>query len=254
MSRGHIAAALAAATLALGVPGTAQAVSLPLEGWWPLNEGSGQTIRDWSGNRNNGYLGASPTADAADPSWIKGVFLGSALRFGGGQFVTIPDAPSLEPQRITVAAWFRGDASPGKYRYIMSKGFFECQTASYGLYTGIGGGLSFYIAKNAYDFYVSPAAPTSVWDGKWHHAAGTFDGTTVRLYIDGVQVGSGTPSPTPIDYDRADGTGHIGANEPAVCDEDLTLVGDVDGVQIWSEALPVDRIWSVLKPIVALAR
>ena len=43
------------------------------------------------------------------------------------------------------------------------------------------------------------AGPASVWDGKWHHVAGTFDGSTVRLYVDGVQVGTGTPAP---DHDR----------------------------------------------------
>lgn len=36
----------------------------------------------------------------------------------------------------------------------------------------------------------SPA--TSVNDGNWHHLAGTYDGTTLTLYVDGTAVGSNT--------------------------------------------------------------
>jgi hypothetical protein len=46
-----------------------------------MNEGSGQVVRDWSGHGNNGTLGNSPGVDSQDPTWIPGVFAGSALRF-----------------------------------------------------------------------------------------------------------------------------------------------------------------------------
>jgi hypothetical protein len=39
-----------------------------------------------------------------------------------------------------------------------------------------------------------------VWDGRWHAVAGSYDGSTVRLYLDGVQVGSGTTASGSIDY------------------------------------------------------
>ena len=59
-------------------------------------------------------------------------------------------------------------------------------------------------------FCRSPEAPASVWDGKWHNAAGTFDGTTVRLFIDGKEIGNGTPVSTPIAYNPPAGGGLIG--------------------------------------------
>src|SRR3954467_11483551 len=101
MSRGFFAAAAAAVTIALALPAAAQADSFPLVGWWPMNEGSGQTVRDWSGRGNNGYLGSTTAVDDNDPSWIKGVFLGSALRFSGGDYVTIPSPSELEQQNLT---------------------------------------------------------------------------------------------------------------------------------------------------------
>jgi hypothetical protein len=253
MSRGQLAAALAAFAIVLALPAAARAESFPLVGWWPMNEGSGQTVRDWSGRGNNGYLGSTTGPDANDPAWVRGVFLGSALRFDGvDDYVSIPASTSLEQQRLTVAAWVRTSTSPGAYRYIVSKGSIECLTGSYGLYTGANGGLAFYVADAPDHYFVTPEAPQSVFDGSWHHVAGTFDGDSVRLFVDGQLTGS-TPAPTTIDYDLPGHGAQIG-NYGGPCSTSLTLAGDVDGVQIWSRALPVDTIWRTLKPLLSLAR
>jgi concanavalin A-like lectin/glucanase superfamily protein len=243
------------ATAALAVPGVASA-DFPLVGWWPMNEGSGQVVRDWSGHGNNGTLGNSPAADSQDPTWIRGVLMGSALRFDGDDLVQIPDSPALNVSKATVAAWFRGSASPGENRYILAKGGLACVRASYGLYSSSNGGMAFYVA-NRDAFFRSPEAPASVWDGKWHNAAGTFDGTTVRLFIDGKQVGNGTPATGPIDYTLATGGGLIGdyhGADPAGVACNLFMTGDVDGVQIWSQALPVADIWRTLSALFSLSR
>lgn len=253
-ARTRVATAFATmtATAALALPGVASAdTAFPLKGWWPMNEGSGQVIRDWSGNGNNGQLGSTSRANANDPTWIRGVLMGSALHFDGNDFVQIPDSPSLSPQQLTVAAWFRGSASPGQYRYIVSKGSVTCDRTSYGLYSSENGGLAFTIADGAH-WYRSPEAPASVWDGRWHHAAGTFDGSTLRLFIDGEQVGSGTPAQTVIAYDPPTGNTVIGDFHSDDCD--LFLTGDVDGVQIWSRALPVDSIWRALRALFSTSR
>ena len=85
----------------------------------------------------------------------------------------------------------RNSTSPGENRYILSKGSDQCVRAAYGLYTSSNGGVAFYVSDHD-NFYRSPEAPATVWDGKWHNVAGTFDGTTVRLYVDGKQIGNGT--------------------------------------------------------------
>lgn len=254
MSRGHLVAAAAALTIALAAPTAARADPFPLMGWWPMNEGSGQVVHDYSGHGNNGMLGSTPSSDSNDPSWIKGVFLGSALRFDGlDDFVTIPDSGSLRPQKLTVAAWVRGTETPGAYRYIVSKGAINCDTGSFGLYTAAGGGIAFYIADSANHYFVSPEYGRAVWDGSWHNVAGTFDGQTIRLYVDGVQIGTGTPAPAAIDYSLPIGDSEFG-NYPGSCSPALTFAGDVDGVQIWSQALPVDTIWSTLKSLFSFSR
>src|SRR4051812_3307551 len=255
MSGRHLASAVAAAVaLACAVlPAAAQADTFPLVGWWPMNEGSGQVVHDWSFHGNNGTLGDSPAADAHDPTWIPGVFFGSALRFDGiDDWVTIPESQSLQPANLTVDAWVRAPSSPGAARYIVADRADRCNYSSYGLYTG-SGGLAFYIGDST-KFYASPEAPASVWDGNWHNVAGTFDGNTVRLYVDGQQVGSGTPAPTTIDYNQPIQGGMIGDYPGACADNSLTLKGDVDGVQVWSRALPVDTIWRTLSALFKTSR
>ena len=61
------------------VAAPAQAAGIDIgkvRGFWPINEGRGQTVYDWSGYGNHGRLGSTPGADANDPSWIKGIFWG----------------------------------------------------------------------------------------------------------------------------------------------------------------------------------
>jgi hypothetical protein len=209
-----------------------------LVAYWPMNEGSGQVVHDLSGNGNNGVLGGSAAVEASDPSWIHGGLLG-ALHFGGGQFVTVPDSASLDPAQVTVLALVRGAASPGIWRYVVSKGALGCTAGSYGLYTGWGGGIAFYI-WNGSNAYISPEASPAIWDGKWHVVAGTYDGTTVRLYVDGSEVGSGTTVPLPgaIAYNLPIGTAQAGGYGGC----DLSFVGDIDEVSIWNGALPISSI------------
>jgi hypothetical protein len=234
----------AAILAALVFPGMASAASydFPLSGYWPMNEGRGQVVRDWSGNGNNGQLGSTAGVDANDPSWIRGLYGWSyGLHFSGNQFVNIPDSNDLEPQQMTVSTWFRGSGTPGSYKYLVAKGSNQCSTASYGIYTGQNGGLLFYVGNgDAYGFTVTDDAGQSVWDGKWHNASGTYDGTTVRLFVDGKEIGTGQSRTEPVGYGTPSGNTTLGAYVGSC---DLTFTGDLDEVSIWKKALPIAEIW-----------
>ena len=239
-----LAAGVLAATLA--VPATASAGVLDsVSGWWPMYEGSGQTVRDLSGKGNHGTLGSTPGVDANDPTWIKGWLFGSALRFDGNDYVRIPNSPALESQQLTVSAWVRGTGSPGTWRYIVGKGAKGCEASSYGLYTGDNGGMRFYVNDIASEWRLSGSVePAAIWNGKWHHVAGTFDGATSKLFFDGKLVANTNSGTHPIDYNMPTSSDASLGGFLGTCD--LFYAGDIDDVAIFSQALPIDKYWSAL--------
>lgn len=211
-------------------------------GHWTMDEGSGQTVGDASGENNHGVLGATPAVEPTDPMWRSAFSLsgrGTWLQFDGDDYVTVAESPSLEAGDVTVEAWIRATGSPGSYRYIASKGAVRCERASYGLYANVDGALTFYVS-NGEEAVFSPSAGPSVWDGNWHHVAGTFgswDQNRVRLYVDGKQVGNGTVSTVKLRFGLPEHNRfHIG-NYLGTCPESLGFVGDIDGVRLWNVAM-----------------
>jgi Concanavalin A-like lectin/glucanases superfamily len=230
------------ASVALCVAGSAPAMAdfNPILGAWPIDEGAGQTVRDLSGKRNNGVLGATTAADAGDPAWI--ALPGSryvkrnALRFGGDDYVTVADSLTLEPKNISVGAVVRATGSPGPFRYVVSKGALQCQTASYGLYTGTDGGLIFYVS-NGLQYVLSADAGKELWDGAWHVVLGTFDGGRVRLFVDGKEVGTETPTSILLAYGLPDNDAFYIGDYRGTCASPLGFVGDIDAVAVADRAI-----------------
>lgn len=237
-------ALILATMLALVVAAPASA-SVGLGGWWPFYEGSGTVAHDSSGNHNNGALSGAA-------NWGGGYF-GSGLTFDGSTArVDVPDGSSLEPSSaVTVTAYVKAAASPGAFKYIVAKGASACNAASYALYSGPGGGLMFYVSQNGGLSYTrSPDAGPGVWDGNWHFIVGTYDGSAVRLFVDGIQVGSGTPLTGSIGYGLPSGNdlfvGHYDG-----C-SDLDFSGSVDEPTVWSRALSPLEVRSAHNILVAL--
>ncbi len=227
-----VATGLATAIL-LTAAAPAGADLLPV-GAWPLNEGKGTVAYDYSGRHDNGSVEGLA-------QWTRGRFQG-ALGFNGDDAaVNVPDSPVLEPASVSVSAWIDASASPGSYRYVVAKGANGCFSASYGLYTGSTGGLEFYVSTDeGLSWTVSPDAGRGEWNGQWHNVVGTYDGSSVRLYVDGRQVGSGTPDTAPIAY------GLPTSNDLAIGDYPWCPASDfngtIDEVKVFNRALGPQEI------------
>lgn len=185
---------------------------------------------------NNGVLQGGVTYTAGK--------VGQGFSFDGNSSVEVANSPTLETSAITTAAWVRSFNSPGAYRYILAKGLQNCDASSYGLYTGQNGGLSFYV-YDGNTYVLSPELNPEFWDGNWHHVAGTYDGENIRLYVDGAEVGTGTPATIAINYGLSiDQKFYIGAQSELqnACGSSTNFVGDIDEVKVWSRALSGSEI------------
>lgn len=112
------------------------------------------------------------------------------------QGLWIADTGAADPFRIktgSVGCWFRTWTRTG-LQALISK--VRTSAAGYILSTsnGVAGTGSFAIYDAAGAVIGEAAGATPVLDGRWHHMVGTFDGTTLRLYVDGAQDGISSSS------------------------------------------------------------
>ncbi|HEY3758732.1 MAG TPA: LamG domain-containing protein [Solirubrobacteraceae bacterium] len=222
-----------AVAILLTVAAPAGADILPV-GLWSFNEGKGSVVSDYSGHHNNGTLEGLA-------QWTRGRFADGLAFNGNASAVQVPDSASLDPATVSVSAWVQSSGSPGTFRYIVGKGANGCLAASYGLYTGSAGGLEFYVSTNdGLSWTISPDAGQSVWNGQWHNVVGTYDGSSVRLYVDGRQVGSGTPDTAPIAYGLPTSNSLIIGNYPSCSQADFS--GSIDEVKVFNRALGAGEV------------
>lgn len=165
----------------------------------PMDEGSGSSAQDTSGNGNDGALVNGPIYKAISGD-------GSAFSV---QFDGTDDYLDLGPIDVTgslsLAAWFNADSFPGSYRdpRIISKAsgvssndhVFMLGTIRAGSKTRLRARVR---VNGSTTTLIASSGDLSA--GVWQHAAATYDGVRLRLYLDAVEVGS-TALTGPVDVD-----------------------------------------------------
>ncbi|MGO9611278.1 MAG: LamG-like jellyroll fold domain-containing protein [Verrucomicrobiia bacterium] len=195
-----------------------------LLGYWTFDEGSGSTAYDSSGNTNTGTIvdtGGNPI------SWTGGVFNG-ALSFDGQTQVIVSNSPSLNPfSGITISAWVDADdwGSAGYAPRLLEKGDSDNQ---YALLSTSFGQLEFLLPGVSNGVLVANAPSL----GSWHHVAGTFNGSSMVLYIDG-QIAAQQPASGVLSI-TSDGLA-IGNNPSGSVSNGFS--GAMDDVRIYGAAL-----------------
>jgi hypothetical protein len=230
-------AMLAAAVMS----GGALADHSDLSGEWHLDSLSGGTTPDSSGHGLNGAQAGSPTV-------VAGRF-GNALEFPTeGDYVNAGDHAVLQPGTLSAMAWVKSATVPTTVKGIVSQGANgSCSFSSYALYTGGSAapdvGTRFYVHTAGGNARTTAVNDAAVWDGQWHLLTGTFDGTNVRIYVDGQEAGSGTSPGGSIAYGLALNNDFIigGLLDPA-CTEQTNFTGAIDEARVYNRALTPEEI------------
>jgi glucose/arabinose dehydrogenase/PKD repeat protein len=209
----------------LNPPGTPPPGSLPpgLVAAYAFNEGTGTTTTDVSGN--------GQIASIAGATWTAQGRYGNALSFDGvNDMVTVGHSSLLNlTTGMTISAWvFPTAHGNGVWRNVIIKE--RPNGEVYNLYSNVD--------TNVPTVYVDPA-PTTWLDARgtsqlplntWTHLAGTYDGTTLRLFVNGTQVGSRAVSGALL---TSTGALRIGGN--SVWGE--FFQGRIDEVRVYNRAL-----------------
>jgi hypothetical protein len=231
----RLVAFLVALLPATAIAAPAASAAPPLIAQYHMDDTSGG---DSSGNGLNG-------TSAAGTSVVPGRF-GNALQSSTVPTLAVDMTSLMRPQRTTLLLWFKQSGDPGTLKYLVSvggEGPGECNGSPFAFYTHYqsGKGLSFYVRGMVSSYPVS--AGTGVFDGNWHMAAGTFDGTSVRLYVDGKEVGA-TEAHDSINYGIDDvnrfQVGQYSAQ--AGCGPSSIFPGAMDEVRMYDRALSATEI------------
>ena len=222
-----------------------------LVGRWGLNEAAGATASSSVVGGPIGVLTGGPTWTTDSPIALS---TATGLRFGGtNAYVTFGDAAALKLTEFTIETWFRRDGAGtatvtgvGGIAAIplVTKGRGEADSPTQDMNYFLGIRASDGVLCTDFEEGASGASPslnhplvgvTSVANAVWYHAAVSYDGTRLRLYLNGSlesEVVVGQPAAA-------------ASAQHAALASALNTAGTPDG--LFQGALDEARIWNVAR-------
>lgn len=196
----------------------------------------GDPLRDKVGNHATRCEASCPQFLATGPRGTAATFVNAP------GCIHVTDAPDLRSHTFTYAVWFRPLTATNQT--ALSRPY-ESETGQRNTFE-LAMDRDADLAKTLVSTYVySTRHPRPLTLGAWHHAAGSYDGQTARIYYDGVLVFASASTPLPLPLTE---------NEPLIgCDRDNAadyafFRGEIDDVRIYSGALSDSEVAALATP------
>jgi uncharacterized repeat protein (TIGR01451 family) len=198
-------------------------------GYWRLNEASGSTAVDEGGSGNAGTYISGSVLGATGP--IISDTGNKAVSFGAAGYVNVPDSASLSPTGpFTLEAWVRLNS-------LGQQGLIEkYDTPSHNGYLMRlqNGRLTAYTLANGSS--TRAEGSTLLAANHWYHVAAVYNGTSLRVYVNGVEDGAATTTVSPTNGATSLKLGARGD------DTAFRLDGTLDEAAVYNKALSQARI------------
>lgn len=167
-------------------------ITTGLVGWWKLDQTSGTTAIDSSGNGNHGTVNSAIWTMLQDKQ---------CLSIPGNGTVTIPDALALNPASLTLSVWAniaendggalinKWSGVGGAHGYLMN--------AERGTFPGtsLPATLLYLNVANSSQSLNNPQ--TKALNNRWQHFVYTYTNGSAKTYLNGQLIHSSTPTITP---------------------------------------------------------
>lgn len=161
-----------------------------LAGYWKMDEASGGSVNDSSPNGINASVNGSITRRSGSECIIGGCIETTT----NGNYVRIPYDTRLNlTTNVTYTNWVKIKTAIGSSTWPQSLGSGDSHRYYAWRSTSNGTSWMFEYGSN------NPTCDGTTWTSMgginlgtdtWHHLAATYDGSTIRTYLDGVQVNS----------------------------------------------------------------
>lgn len=193
-----------------------------LVGYWSFDKAD--EANDLSGNGHDGIIRGNPKIIAGK--------MGEALEFNGStDYVEILDTPAIsELKALSMSAWIN-PTKLGSWVAVAEKGIHL--NWSYGFFIEPDGTLSFEVSTGPGNNLVCCVGNFALEIGKWYHIFGSYDGKSVKAYVDGKLEGEMPGNDAihiteglPFTIGSRNGQNHF--------------AGAVDEMAFWDEAIPVE--------------
>jgi len=203
-------------------------------------------IAMWSGEGNGNDSVSGNNAQLKNVTYAEGK-VGQAFSFNGGTAsLRIPYAPNLICPAFTIDAWINPSAQASDHfgqSLIFGQGFGAFQLVVRREPTGV-----YVVFQFGSDRSTFPEVRSAeqIPAGQFSHAAGTWDGKTLRLYINGVLNAQNTPGKIPADSGCDFFIGGFDAPDPGSCQYvGQFFAGQIDELGFYNRALSGEEIQKI---------
>lgn len=193
-------------------------------------------VYDWSGNGNNGNI-INVDHNATGGRFSGGFEFKRQIDLGSptNESISIANSNSLNLSTGTLEAWVKFNIPSGvtKEWPILIKGDAGYETSSYMLdiYSDSSNcRAEVYIGNGINSIQVASSSLINCSNQQWHHIAGTWNGTELRIYLDGVLNGTTTQT---INSYYTSGVLRIGAATAL----SLEFNGTIDEIAIYNRSI-----------------